>query len=157
MGNENTIRVKVSRPSQGEHADSGRRAEPQRTETVELELVSTQALNIMLTSSDAIEREAIEEVAKMNEQGVLARDPQGGNFEIIDDAELQAILDSNRDLPKTSQPAEISLVPANDADNAEFSLVSTLALRKVLQKPSDENKPSADIEPGGSFDPYNSN
>ena len=162
MSNENPIRVTVSRPSQAAQAGDDSRAQARSgealAESVELELISTQALNIMLASRDEIERKAIEEVANLNESGVLARDPQDGSFEIIDDDELQAILDNNRDLPTTCQPAEISLVPANDPDDAEIaelSLVSTLALRKVLQDPAGDASADADFEQCGNFDPYN--
>ena len=78
-------------------------------------------------------------------------------FEIIDDTDLQAILDVDSDLPKLSRPTDVTREPLHDyADEENLSLVTTMALRKVLAKDNDD----VTTEPGGDtsgMDPYNSN
>jgi hypothetical protein len=116
-------------------------------------------LKQMLSSRDASERNAIEKVADTAIDGVLARDPCNGQFEIIDDGDLQAILDARQGLPRLSRPADATLLPLRDyADDEHLSLVSTQALRKVLGNDSG-NKKTADTEKSESvrFNPYDSN
>lgn len=153
MSREIPVRVRV--PGQTTENSSNN----QRNDTIELELVSTQALNVMLESQDEIERQAIEDIAEMNEPGVLARNTQSGSYQIIDDDDLQAILDDNSDLPKVRQPSDITLEPAHptSAESAgELSLVSTQALRKVLGKSEVENVDGTPQQILENFDPYNS-
>ena len=128
------------------------------TDDVELELVSTQALNVMLRSQDTSRRKAIEDIAATGKQGVLARDSQNGEFAIIEDDDLQFALQGVDDAPRISRPADVTLEPLSPeaAPDGELSLVSTMALRKVLGKPEPEPKEEPQFEPIGSFDPYNS-
>jgi hypothetical protein len=157
MSREIPVRVKL--PGQTTESSGENRSDMQRKEAIELELVSTQALNLTLASQDKMERMAIEDVAEMNEPGVLARNPQSGSYQIIDDDDLQAILDDNRDLPKIRQPSDITLEPAHPtpSDTAgELSLVSTQALRKVLGKSEVENLDGNTEQIMENFDPYNS-
>lgn len=160
MGDEKTVKIRVPQPSKIKSDGSGRSVWAEPVDTAEFELVSTQMLRKMLDSNDAVERKAIEEVADADEPGVLARHAEKGTFEIIDDTDLQAILDSDPGLPKVRRPSDVTLAPlAEDAESVadELSLVSTQALRKVLGK-SAEDAPDAKVEldPGGGFDPYNS-
>ena len=113
-------------------------------------------LKVMLTSRDESDRKAIREAANTETDGVLVRDPQSGSFDIIDDDELQAILDVNQGLPKISKPADATLEPLRDyADDTELSLVSTQALRKVLNG-DDEDSANDDVVPeeAAGFNPY---
>jgi hypothetical protein len=115
-------------------------------------------LHKILESSDDDARSAIERIVSGQEEGVLARDPATGLFEIISDADLQSILKDNDSLPKIARPAEVTLEPvrpkAADRDD-ELSLVSTQVLRKILHK--DAPTPVAKKKDrGGGFDPYNS-
>lgn len=80
----------------------------------EVELVSTQMLKQILSSNDPENRKAIEEAAKSAGDGVLARNPATGYFEIIDDDELREILDSGQDLPKLSRPSDVTAQPLHD-------------------------------------------
>jgi len=131
------------------------RADP--VESAKLELVSTQTLKQILSSSDQQNRKAIEEAANTATDGVLARDPATGYFEIIDDTDLQAILDTNSDLPKLTRPADVTLEPLHDyADDESMSLVTTMALRKVLAKGDDDSLAETEVDSSG-MDPYNSN
>lgn len=157
MSKQDSIRVRVSRPPRG--AGDGRSGRPRPAEKVELELVTTQALNLLLASRNEIEKKAIEDIANTGEQGVLARDPQAGKFEIIDDADLQAILEDNDDLPKISRPSDATLVPLNESSGSaehELSLVSTQALRQALGKPPQDDTEPETPQRNASYDPYNS-
>lgn len=123
------------------------------SETAELELISTQTLKQILSSSDTDNCKAIEEAAKSNAEGVLARDPATGFFEIVGDGDLQAILDSNSDLPTLRRPTDVTRSPLRDyADADHVSLVSTHALRKVFE--NDEDVPAEEINEASEFDPY---
>jgi hypothetical protein len=145
MGNEKSARVLVRRPQAG--AKSG--------DSAELELVSTQMLKQILSSNDVENRKAVGVAAKTVGEGVLARDPATGFFEIIDEDELQAIVDSGQDLPKLSRPSDVTAEPLHDyADNEHLSLVSVQALRQVIvddEEPDDEPESTDDA---GEFNPY---
>ena len=157
MSDENSAKVLVRRPSKIKTDGHGRSVWQDTVETAQLELVSTQILKQILSSNDAENREAVKEAAKTNSEGVLARDPVTGYFEIIEEDELQAILDSGQDLPKLSRPADVTLEPLRDyADSDHLSLVSTQALRRVLVS-DDENEESDELETdAGGYNPYNS-
>lgn len=125
-------------------------------ESAKLELVSTQTLKQILASSNEHNHKAIADAANTATDGVLARDPATGFFKIIDDTDLQAILDANSDLPQLSRPVDVTLEPLRDyADNENLSLVTTLALRKVLSTDDNENSPESEFDSSG-MDPDNS-
>lgn len=141
-------KVLVRRPARITSDGRGRSLWSDPVESAELELVSTQMLKVMLSSRDDSDRKAIAKAARANGNGVLARHPASGRFEIIDDDELAAIIDANRHLPRISKPDDATLVPLRDyADDSELSLVSTHALRKVLD---DED----DLAEALGFNPY---
>jgi len=129
-------------------------------ESTELELVSTLMLKKILKSDDGKKnRDAIEKGASETGDGVVARDPQNGEFEIVSDDELKAILEDVQQMQPSSRPADVTLEPlAEDADVNELSLVSTQMLRKILVTNDDDpgrpDKPAE--ESSGGFDPYNS-
>lgn len=154
--------VRIRRPAKVTTDDRGRTVWADTVETAELELVSTAELQKILASTDDDTRSAIQSILREEEEGVLARDPTTGLFEIISDADLQAILENSNDLPKTRRAADVTLEPANnrDGDDQELSLVSTQVLRKILAKDWPEAaSPVKDKLPkdkGGGFDPYNS-
>jgi len=146
-------KVLVSRPRAGTSTDGGE-ASPSM-ERGELELVSTQALKQMLVSRDETDRRALKKAANTASDGVLARDPSTGYFEIIGDEDLQKILDDNKDLPKIHRPADATLAPLRDyASDDKLSLVTTQALQKVLRN---DTSPSAAAENEFSFNPYDKN
>ena len=146
MGDNKSARVLVRRRSTA--AKSG--------DSAELELVSTQMLKQILSSKDVENRKAVGDAAKKPGDGVLARDPATGFFEIIDEDELQAIVDSGQDLPKLSRPSDVTAEPLHDyADNEHLSLVSVQALRQVIvdDEESDDEAESADDD-ASEFNPY---
>ena len=153
MSDEKSTRVLVRRPSKSKTDGQGRSTSANSAEHAVLELVSTQILKQILSSNDAKNRMAVAEAAKTTAEGVLARDPATGYFEIIEDDELQAIVDSGQDLPKLSRPEDVTVQPLHDyADNEHLSLVSVRALRRVLVDDDDEEE-SEPAEAGG-FNPY---
>ena len=157
MTGDTPNKVLVRRPSKIKTDRRGRSVWADPVESAKLELVSTQTLKQILSSSDQQNRKAIEEAANTATDGVLARDPATGYFEIIDDTDLQAILDTNSDLPKLTRPADVTLEPLHDyADDESMSLVTTMALRKVLAKGDDDSLAETEVDSSGT-DPYNSN
>ena len=158
MSEEKSARVLVRRPSKIKADGRGRSVWADPVESAELELVSTQILKQILSSKDAENRKAVEEAAKSTAEGVLARDPATGIFEIIEDDELQAILDSGQDLPKLSRPSDVTVEPLRDyADSEHLSLVSTQALRRVLKDGEEEEESTPVEEDVGGFNPYDNN
>ena len=158
MSDDTTKKVLISRRVKVAQDDHGRSDWVDPVESAELELVSTQMLKVMLTSRDDADRQAIKEVADNATDGVLARDPANGEFAIIDEDELQAILDNNQDLPKLTRPADATLGPLRDyANDDQLSLVSAQALRKVLSD-DDDDAEEPEMTPGESagFNPYHS-
>lgn len=151
-----TIRIRKPRV---ETDDRGRTVWSGPVETTELELVSTTMLRKMIDSGDDARKERLRQVAKQKD-GVLAREAGSGEFQIIDDDDLKAALDSAGDTDAESKPADVVLeqVPLGTEGEGELSLVSTQALRHMLRKEEspddgpDEDEPAA--EQG--FDPYNS-
>ena len=157
MTGDTSNKVLVRRPSKIKTDSRGRSVWADPVESAKLELVSTQTLKQILSSSDAKNRKAIEDAANTATDGVLARDPVTGYFEIIDDADLQVILDTNSDLPKLTRPVDVTLEPLHDyADDESMSLVTTMALRKVLAKGDDDRLVETEVDSSG-MDPYNSN
>jgi hypothetical protein len=148
--------IRIQRPAKVTTDERGRTVWAETVETAQLELVSTAMLHKILQSSDDHARTAIERVVSGKEEGVLARDPATGLFEIISEADIQALLKEGDTLPKTVRtPPEFTLEPENpDTDPGdELSLVSTQILRKILHKdaPSPVRKKK---DQGGGFDPY---
>ncbi len=158
MAESSPTTVLIRRPGRIVSDSQGRSVWADPVETAELELVSTQMLKVMLTSRDESDRKSIAEAANSATEGVLARDPRNGAFQIIDNDDLQAILDDNQGLPELRRPADVTLEPLRDyAEEEHLSLVSTQALRKVLRDdlPTDVVKKPGGKD-GGAFDPYNS-
>lgn len=150
MSSDNSARVMVRRPRRDKTAGDGGDADA----SGELELVSTQMLKQILSSNDAENRKAVGDAAKATGDGVLARDPATGYFEIIDEDELKAIVESGQELPKLSRPADVTVEPLHDyADSERLSLVSVQALRRVFDEDSDEQAEAVEVD-AGSFNPY---
>lgn len=156
MSDETSSKFLIRRRSKIRTDGRGRAVWAEPIGNVEFELVSTLALKKILSSNDEKSRQSIAKAARQHDNGILAKDPASGQFDIISDDELQAIIDANPNLPPVSQPSEITLVPLYGNDEQaveELSLVSTQALRKLLGQEDDESESVED--PGGGFDPYN--
>lgn len=153
MADDYTATIRIKRPSKVTTDDRGRTVWAGEIQEAELELVSTNELKQILEASDPARRSAIEQVASGKTDGVLARDPATGLFEIVSDSDLQAALAQE---PGSRQPAAPAggLEPVEDRSGEDLSLVSTQVLRKVLKSDAKSGAPKKD--PGGGFDPYDS-
>ncbi len=144
--------------------DRGRSVWTDPVETANFELVSTQRLKKILAEEQHAERDAVLKLAESKSDGYLAKDNATGIFSIIDTNELQKLLDADP-TDKRTIPAEVVAEPLPpDSIDDELSLVSTQALRMILDitdaaaakgnaKP--KAQPKAIKDPGGGFDPYN--
>ena len=114
-------------------------------------------LKQILSSRDEKNRKAVADAVAGAAEGVLARDPTTGYFEIIDEDDLQAILEDNKQLPKLSLPSDVTLEPLHDyADPEHLSLVSARALRNVLGSEDEKDSaPAMDVD-HCDFNPYGS-
>lgn len=131
-------KILVRRPARTADGYSGNTPVDHDDDGARLELVSTQMLKVILTSKPGAELGAIESIASSAGDGVLARDPDNGGYEIISDEELAAIIDTAEDLPRLALPADATVEPLHDyADPDRVSLVSTRALRRVFEPDKD--------------------
>ncbi len=131
-----------------------------KVEAVELELVSTTALEKILKTEGGKTRSEIQKLAAGRKDGVLARDTATGHFRILSEAELKKAVPAD-DGPKRS--AEVTAAPLTETARKqadELSLVSTQILRKVM-KPDGKTevaKPKAGKKDKfGGFNPYDNN
>ena len=128
-----------------------------KVEAVELELVSTTALEKILKTEGGKTRSEIRKLAAGRKDGVLARDTATGHFRILSEADLEKSVPAS-DRPKRS--AEVTAAPLTETTRKkadELSLVSTQILRKVM---TPEGKPGV-VKPKagrkdkfGGFNPY---
>lgn len=132
--------------------ERGRTVWTEPVAAAELELVTTQELRNILKSTDEQSVRAIEDVAKSDDDGVLARNAETGVFQVVGETELLAILGRDeQSAPSQAPPAEQLESTAVE----ELSLVSTQALRKIIRAGDSEEAAEDEPEIGGGFDPYN--
>jgi hypothetical protein len=162
--------VRIRRPAKVTTDARGRTVWADTVETAELELVSTLQLQKILESSDDDTRSAIQRIVAEEQEGVLARDPATGLFEIISDADLRAILDAADHPPVARRQVQATLepvAPEAEGGDEELSLVRTQVLRKILARDAPGNAPKntrrdapraalRTKDKSGGFDPYNS-
>ncbi len=160
MDDELRKTVRLVRRGKVRTDDRGRSVWGEPVEDAELELVSTQMLERMLTDDDKERRDKLREAAE-DRDGILARNTATNGFEIIDDDDLEAALNSAAEDTGPARVADVIYEPVvrpDDSGEEELSLVSTQMLRRMLGTEDETNKDEADDEPllGGGFDPYNS-
>ena len=156
MADELFKTVRIVRRSKVATDDRGRTVWVDPVESAELELVTTTMLTRMLDSDDEQRKQRIREVAE-GKDGLLAHDAENDRFEIIDDAELQAAIEASASDAPATRTADVTyeiVAEREDADAEELSLVSTMALRRILQGENAGDAPDPDEDAG--FDPYNS-
>ncbi len=126
-------------------------------DSAELELVTTTMLTRMLESDDEERNRRLVEAAQ-GKDGLLAHDRDNDCFEIIDDADLQAAIEASAgDAPPTrSADVTYEVVAEREDVDEELSLVSTLALRRMLRGEDSGTDDELSVDEGGGFDPYNS-
>lgn len=127
MNKDHTRTIQIKRPSRVSHDDRGRSVWVGPVETIELELMSTMALEKIMKSGDDEACSEIRKLARSRKDGVLARETATGHFRIISESDLKAL-----------------------ANVGELALVSTQILRKVVKTESKK-------DPAGGFDPYDNN
>ncbi len=142
--------------------DGASPAENGPSATAELELVSTQMLEKILFDMNDVPSEQMREIADSEEEGWLAREADGKNFEILKDDELESALRAaNEDHDPLNVPdSSLEQVDSLRDTADDLCLVSTQHLRRMLDGGTDVNNPAPDEideepEPD-SFDPYNS-
>ena len=148
--------VRIKKPSV-ETDDRGRTVWAGPVETTELELVSTTMLRKMIDSGDEARKRRLREVAEQKD-GVLARDTGNDEFQIIDDDDLKAALKHADDPEAGTADVVMEQIPLGTESEEALSLVSTQALRRMLDKDDapDDEPDAVEIEEDRSFDPYNS-
>ena len=133
--------------------DRGRTVWNVPIEDTELELVSTTMLKQIIESDDEHAKKRIAEAAS-DKDGVLAHNPADNQFQIIEDDDLEAALNSAASAGDMEvQIASEDAPEFDDSDDSseELSLVSTQMLRQLLEIEEDEE----DSEPRDSgFNPY---
>jgi hypothetical protein len=164
MGDDYVATVRIRRPARVS-TDGGRNVWSDTIEEVELELVSTSELESLLKSGDNDTRGAIRKALSGQEEGVLARDPSTGLFQVVSEAELKSFFEEKEDAPIRRRPTDIEPEPRGEAkekESEELSLVSTQMLRRIIPaadkptRPPAGPKPKAKKDRSGGFDPYNS-
>ena len=134
-----------------------------KIEPVELELVSTTALEKIMKTEGGKTRSEIQKLAAGRKNGVLARDAATGHFRILSDADLKkAATSPPGEGPKRG--AEVTGAALTDTTRKkadELSLVSTQILRKVV-RPDGKTEVVASKAAGkkdkfGGFNPYDNN
>ena len=158
---EKTVRIRrAARVAQDER---GQNVWVGAVETVELELMSTAALERILESGDGRTQSEIRKLAAGSKDGVLARETATGHFRIVSDAELESALDAENPRDHGGRRSEVTAEPINEKTRHaadQLSLVSTQVLRKVLkpaEKTGDAGPKSGKRDPFGGFDPYDNN
>jgi hypothetical protein len=170
MAEDPTRTVRIRRSSRVAEDPRGRNVWVGRVEQVtELELVSTTALEKILTSADGKTRVEIRKLAASGKEGLLARDAATGHYEIVGQEELESIAETGQ-VPDGLQAKGVNVAEPLSEDAVrkaeELSLVSTMMLRKVVGADGKAEfvnpaaaKPKAADKGGrdkfGGFDPYN--
>ena len=153
--------VRIQRKTKTTVDDRGRTVWNEPVEEVEIELVSTTALEKILTSDDGKTCAEIRRLAAGKKDGVLARDTATGVFQIVSDADLKAAIKATGVQDRPRRGSEVTAPPLSEETRAsadELSLVSTQVLRKIVgpDGKAEYEKPAAGKKDKfGGFDPYN--
>lgn len=160
MADDFTKTVRLQRPSRVAEDDRRRNVPAGKVDSVELELVSTTALERILKTADGKAQAEIRSLADSRKDGILARDTTTGVFQIVTPEDLKTAVEVTAPRAGPARGAEIRGAPLSEKAlqaAGELSLVSTQILRKVI-KPDDGNK---DTKPKvgkkdrfGGFNPY---
>lgn len=145
-----------------DHTKTVRLGKTGKVDAVELELVSTMALEKILKTEGGKTRSEIQKLAASKKDGILARDTATGHFRIVSETDVKKAIAAETG-GKPGQSAEVTAAPLTETTRlaaAELSLVSTQILRKVM-KP-EEKAEAAKPKTGkkdkfGGFNPYDNN
>ena len=155
--------VVIRRPAKVTTDDRGRTVWLGKIESVELELVSTTALETILKSDDGKTQVEIRRLIKTKIDGVLAKDTATGAFQIVSNEDLKSALEQTGGQPPAARVADVTAAPLADKSQQaadELSLVSTQVLRKVLKpggKVEYQKLKTGKKDKFGGFNPYDNN
>ncbi|HEU4517376.1 MAG TPA: hypothetical protein VFR77_08735 [Steroidobacteraceae bacterium] len=167
MSKDHTKTVQIRKVDKIAPDHRGRSVWLGKIEPVELELVSTMALQKILKTEGGETRAEIEKLAAGRKNGVLARDAATGHFRILSEADLRKAATSPpapAEGPKrgnVTTGAPLSETAIRKAD--ELSLASTQFLRKAVKADGRSEveattpKASAKKDKFGGFNPYDNN
>ena len=163
MSKDHTKTVQIRKVDKVAPDHRGRSVWLGKIEPVELELVSTTALEKIMKTEGGKTRSEIQKLAAGRKNGVLARDTATGHFRILSDADLRkAATAPPADGPKRS--GVVTAAPLTEATRAraeELSLVSTQILRKAVKPDGkaefERPKPATKKDKSGGFNPYDNN
>ncbi|MDJ0750450.1 MAG: hypothetical protein QNJ11_13270 [Woeseiaceae bacterium] len=137
--------------------DRGRTVWNVPIENTELELLSTERLEQMIEADGQRAKDRIAKAAAEKE-GILAHNAEDDRFQIIDDDDLLAALNSAADVSAREVSLASEGAPTFDdaeGDEEELSLVSTQMLKQLLNVEGDSED---DVQPAESgFNPYDNN
>ena len=136
--------------------DRGRTVWNVPIENTELELVSTERLEQMIAADGQRAKERIAAAAETKD-GILAHNPADDRFQIIDDDDLMAALDSAADTREREVKLASEAAPEFDDSSGEeeLSLVSTQMLKQLLDVEGGDEDEAPPAESG--FNPYDHN
>jgi hypothetical protein len=160
MSKDHTKTVQIRKVDKVAPDHRGRSVWLGKVEAIELELVSTMALEKILKTEGDKTRSEIQKLAAGRKDGVLARDTATGHFRILSDSDLKKVVPAV-DGPK--RPTAVTAAPLTDTTRKkadELSLVSTQILRKVMKPDGKAEvvKPKATKKDKfGGFNPYDNN
>ena len=161
MSKDHTKTVRIQKVDKVAPDLRGRSVWLGKVEPVELELVSTSALEKILKSEGGQTVSEIRKLAAGRKDGVLARDTATGHFRILSESDLRKAATA----PPGEGPSRSGVVKAEPITEStrqkadELSLVSTQFLRKVV-KPEDQGgkaKAAGRKDKFGGFNPYDNN
>lgn len=161
MAEDYTKTVRIKRAPKVALDERGHNVWIGEVETVELELVSTTALERILKSDDGKTQSEIRKLVAGRKDGILARDAATGVFQILSDEELKSAVSTNEVQDAPQRQAEITADPISEQTRqaaAELSLVSTQILRKIFKPDGTsayETPKAGRKDKSGGFDPYN--
>jgi hypothetical protein len=162
MSKDYTKTVRIRKPDKVAPDERGRSVWLGKVEAVELELVSTTALEKILKSEGGQTRTEIQKLAAGRKNGILARDTATGHFRIVNETDLKKALAAESG-GKPARSAEVTAAPLTETTRRaadELSLVSTQILRKVMKpgEKAEAAKPKAGKKDKfGGFNPYDNN
>src|SRR5688572_26041887 len=164
MSKDHTKTVQIRKIDKVAPDHRGRSVWLGKIEPVELELVTTTALEKILKTEGGDMRSEIRKLAAGRKNGLLARDTATGHFRILSDAELRSAATTPPPGDRPKRSGDVTAAPLTESARRradELSLVSTQVLRKVV-KPDDKGgnqkpRPASRKDEFGGFNPYDNN
>jgi hypothetical protein len=145
--------VVIRRPPKASHDDRGNAVWTGTVEDVELELISTQAVEMFLQQADDADLIAIGKVADPKQEGVIVRDCATGRFEILSEAELAVIMDADQQALSDQRVRDRVTEFDSEDSSKSLTLVSTQDLLRMLNADEHDGELN-DMGEDPGFDPY---